>query len=446
MSFIRTYQQPKVFAAVTLGAIVLGALVGWLARQLGADGLTTTLDTIGSIFTGLLQLAVIPLVFTAIVVGITSLRELGGARRGARLGGRTVLWFATTSFIAVLIGIAIALIVNPGGGITAGGNAGALASDASDSVDPANWGSWSAFVQNVIPENFFAAFADGELIQVVLVALLIGAAAYSIGEKARPFVELNQSFFELIQRYLGWIVRLAPVGVFALIGSAVASYGQNLFADLLALILAVYAGSLLVLFGVYPLLLRFVAQVRPATFFGKAWTAIQFAFASRSSGATLPLARQSAVNLGVPPSYAGFAVPLATTTKMDGCAAVFPAISTVFIANQAGLTLGAWQYVGIVAAAVFGALATAGTTGWLTAMTLSASVVGLPPEAISAGIVLIYAVDPIMDMVRTATNVTGQIAIPVLVARQERLLDDEVLHTPSAPPLLADAGTAPKQT
>src|SRR5690606_1032009 len=115
----------------------------------------------------------------------------------------------------------------------------------------------------------------------------------------------------------------------------------------------------------------------------------------------------------------------------------------IFIANISGITLSVGQYLGIVAAAVFGALATAGTTGWLTALTLSATVVGLPPEQIALGIAFFYSINPIIDMIRTATNVAGQIVVPVLVSRSEGLLDDEVLNSPTTPPLLDDTGTAP---
>lgn len=434
MSVIRTYTRPRVFGTAVISALLLGALVGYLARSTEASWLSDALDAIGSTFTTLLQLAVIPLVFTAIVAGIASLRQLGGGREAARLGGKTVLWFAITSLIAVLVGIAVGLIVNPGSGGLDAAPTSANVEEAAGSV--ADWGSWWAFLESLIPSNVVSAFVDGGTLQVVFLAVVAGAAAYSLGDRAKPFVELNGSLFELIQRYLRWVVLLAPIGVFGLIGAAVSTYGDELFGPLLSATLAVYLGTLIVLFVVYPTLLRFVAKVSPAKFYGKAWTALQFAFASQSSGATLPLSRQTAVNLGVPPAYAGFAVPLGTTTKMDGCAAVFPAIGVIFIANISGISLSVGQYLGVVAAAVFGALATAGTTGWLTALTLSATVVGLPPEQIALGIALFYSINPIIDMIRTATNVAGQIVVPVIVSRSEGLLDDAVLNAPSTPPLL----------
>ncbi|GAA1355439.1 dicarboxylate/amino acid:cation symporter [Saccharothrix algeriensis] len=429
MSFIRTYTKPKVFGVTVLAALVLGALAGYLAKAAEVSWLTTTLEKTGDVFTGLLQFTVIPLVFTAIVVGITSLRRLGG-NRAARLGGKTLLWFAVTSLIAVLIGLAIAVVFKPGAGVEVAPTEAALKRLASR-----DGGSWSTLLDTLVPTNPFSAFTEGNLLQVVFIAILVGFAAYALGERAAPFVDFTRSAFDLVQKVVGWIVLLAPLGVFGLIGTAFATYGNSFVRPLFSLIAAVYGGTLLVLFVVYPVLLRFVGRISPVKFFGKAWTAIQFAFVSRSSGATLPLSRQAVADLGVDNDYASFAVPLGTTTKMDGCAAVYPAIATVFIANLFGIQLGVWQYVAIVAVAVFGALATAGTTGWFTMLTLTLGAVGLPPEVIATGVAVVYAIDPILDMVRTATNVAGQITVPVLVARSEGLLDDEVLDAPAAPPL-----------
>lgn len=417
MSLVQTYRKPKVFGLTVLAAFVLGALAGWLGN---GTWLAPVLAKIGSTFTALLQLTVIPLVFTAIVVGIASLRNLGGGRTAARLGGKTFLWFAVTSFIAVLIGIAVATIVNPGAGLRVEPAAGAV-----DKLAKRTSGSWSALLDNLVPTNIFSSFTEGDVLQVVFIAVLVGFAAYALGEKAAPFTNLVRSFFEIVQKVVGWIILLAPIGIFGLIGNAVASYGNAFVLPLFSLIVTVYVGTLLVLFAVYPILLKFVGKTSPAEFFRKSWTAIQFAFVSRSSGATLPLSRKAVTDLGVSQEYANFAVPLGTTTKMDGCAAVYPAVATIFIANLFGIQLSIWQYVGIVLVAVFGSLATAGTTGWYTMLTLTLSVVGLPPQVIATGVAVVYAIDPILDMVRTATNVAGQITVPVLVARSEGLIEEQ---------------------
>ncbi|ALE73105.1 MULTISPECIES: dicarboxylate/amino acid:cation symporter [unclassified Pseudonocardia] len=413
----RAWRRPRVFAVLTLAGLVLGALLGLTARLTGADWLASTLDTVGSLFTGLLQFTVVPLVFLAVVVGIVSLRDLGGGRTAARLGGRTVAWFAGTSLIAVLIGLAIGIVGRPGAGISV-----AADPEAVQEVGEKTVGSWQALLTGIIPANPVAAFAEDNVLQVVLAALLVGAAAYALGEKAEPFVAFSRSAFEIVLTIIGWIIVLAPVGVLGLIGNAFATYGSGFVGSLLGLIVTVYLGCAIVLFGVYPLLLRVVAGIGPRRFFSVTWPVLQFAFVSRSSGASLPQSRQAAIDLGVDRNYAGFAVPLATTTKMDGCAAVYPALATIFIAHISGIELAVWQYLVIVAVAVFGALATAGTTGWFTMLTLTLAAVGLPPEVIAAGIAVVIGIDPILDMMRTATNVAGQITVPTVVAAQEGIL------------------------
>lgn len=436
MSTTTETRRPKsrrntIFGVAVLAGLILGVLLGFVAKQAQVAWLATTLSRIGHVFVSLVQFTVIPLVFTAIVVGITSLRRLGGPRTAARLGGRTLLWFAITSLIAVLIGIAVGVIGNLGSGVTVTPSAGAVAS-----IAKRTQGDWWSFIQSIVPTNVFTAFTEGEVLQVVFLALLVGAAAYALGDRATPFVSFNQAAFDIIQKVLGWIIWLAPVGVLGLLGNAFASYGNEFFAPLISLIVAVYVGCALVLFVVYPVLLRFVGKVSPVTFFRESWTALQFAFVSQSSAATLPLSRQAAVNLGVPHGYASFAVPLGTTTKMDGCAAVFPAVTTIFIANLNGIALSFGDYLLIVLVAVFGSLATAGTTGWFTMLTLTLATVNLPAEVIATGVAIVFAVNPILDMMRTATNVAGQITVPVLVARGTGILDDTAFAEPGASPLL----------
>lgn len=204
--------NPKFFAVAVIASLVLGALLGWIAKQTGAEWLVTTLDTIGGTFTKLLTFTVLPLIFTAIVVGINSLRSVGGGRAAARLGGKTALWFAITSLIAVVIGLLIGGLFQPGRGLVIEPDPAKLAA-----IGEKTHGSWLDLVTGLVPSNLISAFADGETLQVVFIALIIGAATYSLGEKAAPFVTFNRAAFEVIQRVLGWIIRLAPLGTLGLI-------------------------------------------------------------------------------------------------------------------------------------------------------------------------------------------------------------------------------------
>ena len=189
---------------------------------------------------------------------------------------------------------------------------------------------------------------------------------------------------------------------------------------------AIYAGLAIVALGVYPAILR-LNGLSVRQFFSGAWPAISLAFVSRSSVGTMPLTESvTERNLGVPRSYASFAVPLGATTKMDGCASIYPAISAIFVAQFFGLDLSVTDYVLIAFVSVIGSAATAGVTGATVMLTLTLSTLGLPLE----GVGLLLAIDPILDMGRTAVNVTGQALVPTIVARREGILDQQAYDAP----------------
>ncbi len=399
---------PKIpFWAQIIAGLVLGVLLGWAARSGDISWLATTLDQIGTIFIDLLKLAVAPLVFFAIVISITNLRNVHNA---ARLATRTLLWFMTTSLIAVALGLVIGLFTHPGTGtgISHG-----------DAAKPKESGSWLDFITGIVPKDIITPFADLEVLQIVFMAVVVGVAALKLGEKAKPILTLGESVLSLLQKALWWVIRLAPIGTIGLIGTAIRENGWQLLGSYATFTADVYVGCALVLFGVYPLLLWGVAKVNPLQFFRGAWPAIQLAFVSRSSVGTMPLTQKVTERLGVPKDYAAFAVPFGSTTKMDGCASIYPAIAAIFIGEFYGIDMGIKEYLLIVLVSVIGSAATAGLTGATVMLTLTLSTLGLPLQ----GVGLLLAIDPILDMMRTATNVAGQVVIPVLVSSREKLLD-----------------------
>lgn len=419
------------FGFQILAALVLGIGAGLLARQLGATGteptgFSATLDTIGSSYVTLLKAAVVPLIFTAIVASISNLRRVQNA---ARLAGQTILWFAITAFIAVIIGIVLGLVIQPG----------ARAGEGLEPGEPYTVGTWWNFLLGLIPQNFLGIGASTSInpetgaattnigfniLQVIVVAAVVGIAALKAGKKAEPFLVFTESLLKVIQRVLWWIIRIAPIGTFGLIGSAVVKYGWEKLASLGWFAIAIYIGLALVLFVVYPVLVK-VHGLSIKQYFSGAWPAIQLAFVSRSSIGTLPLTeRVTERNLGVPRSYASFAVPFGATTKMDGCAAIYPAIAAIFVAQFFGIELTFIQYLLIVVVSVFGSAATAGTTGAIVMLTLTLSTLGLPLE----GVGLLLAIDPILDMGRTAVNVAGQALVPTIVAKREGILDEDLYN------------------
>ncbi|UOT02458.1 dicarboxylate/amino acid:cation symporter [Rhodococcus opacus] len=422
----RLPQWATSFGPQIVTGLVVGVILGLVARAMpvAADGnenwLVGTVHTIGSSYVKLLTVAVIPLVFTAIVSSIANLREVANA---ARLAVQTLLWFAITAFIAVVIGIVIGLVTQPGSHTTVTGAG----------KEPATTGSWWAFVTGLVPSNFLGLNAKTTLtegtastslsfnvLQLLVVAAAIGIAALKVGAKAEPFLQFNASLLAIVQKVLWWIIRLAPIGTAALIANAVATYGWDAIGSLGWFTAAVYIGLAVVFLVVYPVLIR-AHGLSVRAFYSGVWPATQLGFVSRSSIGTLPLTeRVTERNLGVPREYASFAVPLGSTTKMDGCAAIYPAIAAIFVAEFYGVPLSFTDYLLIIVVSVIGSAATAGTTGATVMLTLTLSTLGLP----LAGVGLLLAVEPIVDMGRTAVNVTGQALVPTIVAKREGILDE----------------------
>lgn len=420
------------FGTQIIIALFLGVGLGLLAREIGPVGeedpnwLTVTLETIGSSFIGLLQALVPPLIITAIIASVANLRNVTNA---ARLAGQTLLWFGITALASVVIGLGVALVANPGNSTTL---------TAEDGEDIGRSGSWLDFLTGILPENFLGISArssveeaDGVIdvstgisfnaLQLVVIALVLGIAALKIGKAAEPFLQFNKSALAIVQKVLWWLILLAPLGTLGLLGNAVASYGWDALAPLGTFAIALYIGLAIVVFALYPVLLR-LNGLSPIRWFAGAWPAIQLGFVSRSSLGTLPITERVTVrNLGVPREYASFATPFGATTKMDGCAAVYPAIAAVFVAQVFNVELSIWDYVLIAFVSVVGSAATAGLTGAVVMLTLTLSTLGLPLE----GVGLLLAIDPILDMGRTATNVAGQTVIPTIVAKREKILDIE---------------------
>jgi Na+/H+-dicarboxylate symporter len=424
------------FAAQVLLALVVGVALGLVAREMGpvADGtpnwLTSTLQTVGGTFVSLLKTLVPPLVVTAVIVSIANLRQVSNA---ARLAAQTLLWFAVTALVSVAIGIGLGLLTQPGRNSSV---------DAAAATEPESTGSWWDFLTGLVPQNVLGlqGSPDGSLsfnvLQLIVLSVAIGVAALKVGEPAEPFLRLVRSALAIVQKVLWWVILLAPIGTVGLIGNAVATYGWDSLGSLGVFAGSVYAGLALVLFVVYPVLLR-LHGLSPLRWFAGAWPAIQLAFVSRSSIGTLPVTeRVTEQNLGVPRSYASFAVPLGATTKMDGCAAIYPALAAIFVAQFFGVDLSVTDYLLIALVSVVGSAATAGVTGAVVMLTLTLSTLGLP----LAGVGLLLAIDPILDMGRTAVNVAGQALVPTIVAKREGILDVERFRSGGA------AGPLPEPT
>ncbi|MBE7338501.1 dicarboxylate/amino acid:cation symporter [Corynebacterium aurimucosum] len=407
------------FGAQVIAGLIIGLILGFIASGMESEWLSDTLSGVGGAYVQLLKVMVPPLIFAAVVTSVANLRKVANA---ASLAISTLVWFAITAFFSVLAGILVALVMKPGVGTTV---------DASTAADPSHIGSWTAFLQQLVPANFFgltASLSEDEIslsfgaLQLLVISLVLGIAAVKAGKAADPFLHFTESFLKVIQVVLWWIIRLAPIGTAALIGKAVATYGWDALSSLGKFVLAMYVGLALVIFVVYPAVLAF-NRIPVVGFYKRVWPVFSLGFVTRSSMGVMPVTQRFTEKaMGVPREYASFAIPLGATTKMDGCASVYPAIAAIFIAQFYGVDLSFTQYLLIIFVSVIGSAATAGTTGATVMLTLTLSTLGLP----LAGVGLLLAIEPIIDMGRTAVNVTGQSLCATIVAKRAGIQDEAV--------------------
>lgn len=415
------------------GGFVLGALAGWLM----GPAAQAWFGPLGTVYVNLIKMIAIPLVFFAVVSAVGS---LAGQRSIAGLAGRTFLWFAVTAVLAVAVGLAFGLVLQPGTGVDV------ASLQVAENYRPRDVPGPLDVLVNIVPENPFRALAalgagrsgDGQniivpsnftILQVIFFAGLIGFALVRLGEKTIGLRSLFDQGRELMIQVTRFVLEATPLGTFGLIAALVGTYGFEQLLPLGKFVIALYAACAFHIVVVYSGLLL-AHRLNPLKFFRGAAPAMQVGFVASSSFAALPLSLSSAThNLGVNRDYASFAVPLGASIKMDGCGAIYPALAAVFIAQYMGLELSAGQYFIIALASVLGSFGTAGVPGTAVIMaTVVLSAAGLPLEAIG----ILYAIDRILDMMRTMTNVTGQVLVPVLVAKQTGLLDREVYEAASS--------------
>src|SRR5690606_16070179 len=368
----------------------------------------------------------------------------------AALAGRTFLWFAITAVLAVAVGLAFGLVLEPGVGVDAASLQVAENYRQREVPGPLD------VLLNIVPENPFRALAalgagtaaDGQrvivpsnftILQVIFFAGLAGFALVRLGDRTLRLRALVDEARELMIHVTRFVLEATPVGTFGLIAALVGTYGSRQPLPRGKLAVALYAACALHTVAVYCGLLL-AHGLNPLQFFRGAAPAMQIGFVASSSFAALPLSLTSATpTLGVDRDYASFAVPLGASIKLDGCGAIYPALGAVFIAQFMGLELSTGRYFIIALASVLGSCGTAGVPGTAVIMaTVVISAAGLPLEAIG----ILYAIDRILDMMRTMTNVTGQVLVPVLVARQTGLLDREVYERASSN-VGVEAGEAP---
>ncbi len=414
----------KGLATRILLALVAGAVAGVAANALfgSSTWLVWTVENvtrpIGQIWLRALIMIVVPLVFASLTLGVAG---LGDIRKVGRIGLKTLAYFFLSSALATIIGLVLINTIRPGEGLPEQTREEMMASYGKDAEEKAQAARGVSFgvdmLVNIVPRNPLGSAARGDMLGLIFFSLLFGAALSILpAERARPMLSLLQTLGDVVVVIIGWVMKLAPIGVFALIFSVVALFGFEIVQKLLWYVVAVLAGLLFHFVVVYPILIRTLGGMNPLYFFSRIRAVIVTAFSTSSSNATLPTTiAVSQRELNIPRGIAGFVLPLGATMNMDGTA-LFGGMTVLFIAQVFGLDLSLGTQIIVVAMSVITSVGAAGVpSGMIPLLMVVLSVIGVPP----GGIALVLGVDRILDMCRTAVNVTGDVGATVFIARSE---------------------------
>ncbi|MDO5116626.1 MAG: dicarboxylate/amino acid:cation symporter [Synergistaceae bacterium] len=385
--------------------LILGFVVGPLAPSSPfiAEFLLPLLQLIGNIFLALLKMLIVPLVFSSLIMGASS---IGDPKKLGRIGIKTVALYLGTTVVAISIGLLLGNFIQPGVGMAIeGAKAAAKEPQTIFSV-----------ILNIFPANPLKALVDGVMLQVIVFALFLGVAATLIGEKGRAFLELNSSLAEVMFKVTAIVMKTAPLGIFALIAVTAAKYGPSVLAPFAKVIFAVYLGCFLQAVLVYSGLITVVVHKSPLWFFRGVREAMLAAFVTRTSSGVLPISMNNVQEkLGVSEDVSAFVLPLGATINMDGTA-IYEGICALFVAQAFGIELGFGAQLGILMTATLASIGTAGVPGaGLIMLSMVLVSAGLPVE----GMALVAGIDAVLDMARTCVNVTGDMCVSAVVAKTE---------------------------
>jgi DAACS family dicarboxylate/amino acid:cation (Na+ or H+) symporter len=402
---------------------VAGASLGLLANVFFADAswLDATVryvaDPVGQVFLRLLFMLVVPLVFSALVLGVV---EIGDPRSLGRIGGKTLAYILVVTAAAVTIGLICVNLLQPGRGLPPEVGQALLAETSQRAAEIAGKREAVSGIDlliNIVPRNPVASAANGDLIGVMFFSLMFGiAAAVLRTEGTRSFVGAVQGVYDICLKLIGWVIALAPYAVAALLFSITAKLGFDVLVQLARYVGTVVLALAIHFFVVFPLLVKFVGGMSPLAFFRAAQPAVLTAFSTSSSSATLPTTLKVAEeNLGVPRRVGRFVCTLGATANMNGTA-LFEGVTVLFLAQFFGVDLSLVQQVTILVLCILGAIGAAGVPGGsLPVIAMILVMFGIPPE----GIGLILGVDRFLDMCRTCVNVTGDLVGAVVIGKGE---------------------------
>lgn len=412
-------------------ALLLALLVAWPSSpetSFFGVKLLDVLDFFGGLFLSALKMVVVPLIVSSIIVGV---RNMASQDSFGRVGGKTVGFYVVTGFIAVATGLILVNIIAPGSGESAQALRSALpdASTVLERVEGRGAGDLVHVISRAIPANVFEAAANTDLLALIFVSVVFG---YFMARMKGGAADTLQSFWggvhDVMIAITMWVMRFAPIGVFALVTKTLTVAGLGSLGALGWFFVTVLAALAVHFFLTLPLLQRFVGGIRPYAYYGKIAPAQMMAFSTASSSATLPVTLNSAEQAGISKRTTGFVLPLGATVNMDGTA-LYECVVVIFIAQIYGIELGLTGQITVVALALLTSIGVAGIpSASLVAIALILPAVGLPVEALA----VVLAVDRVLDMCRTSVNVTSDLTVTALVASGEGEPLEDVRASPKA--------------
>lgn len=405
-------------------ALIVGAVTGMVLHYLIPDGnikndviVEGVLYVLGQGFIRLMKMLVVPLVFCSLVCGSMA---IGDTKKLGNVGGKTLAFYLVTTAVAVAVALGIGTLLRPGIGL----DMSKIQVNASD-IETMESASLAQTILNIIPDNPFKALANGEMLQVIVFALVVGVILAKLGERAEVVANFISQFNDIMMEMTMMVMSLAPIGVFSLIARTFANIGFSAFIPLAKYMIAVLIALAIQCFGVYQILLKVFTGLNPIRFIKKFFPVMAFAFSTATSNATIPLSIDTLhKKMGVSKKISSFTIPLGATINMDGTS-IMQGVAVMFAAQAFGIHLTPMDYVTVIGTATLASIGTAGIPSvGLVTLTMVFNSVGLPVEAIG----IIMGIDRILDMARTAVNITGDAVCTTIVACQNGAVDKEVFN------------------
>lgn len=408
----------KIFIGLLVGLVVgvifnLAIPHGYIRDTVFVEGI---FYVVGNGFIRLMKMLVVPLVFCSLVCGASA---IGDTKALGKVGGKTIGFYLCTTALAVTVAITVATIIRPGLGLD-------MASIEASEVTTAEATSAADTILNIIPENPVKSLADGTMLQIILFALIVGILLAKMGDRANLISNFINQMNDLMMEMTLLVMNLAPIGVFCMIARTFSNLGFNAFLPLLKYMGSVVIGLALQCFVVYMVLLVVFTRLNPMVFLKKFFPVMAFAFSTSTSNATIPMNIDTLdEKIGVSRRIASFTIPLGATINMDGTS-IMQGCAVVFAAQAYGMHLGLKGYLTVIATATLASIGTAGIPSvGLVTLSMVFTSVGIPVEAIG----LIMGIDRILDMLRTAVNITGDAVCTTIVAAQNGDLDKEIFYS-----------------